>query len=505
MKRTLLCCLIGIGARLHCKRAAQEKKETPSMNDRTKEVAVIKTSEGEMVCEFWPDVAPKTVENFKKLAKSGFYDGTAFHRIIKGFMIQGGDPLTKDPTRTSRWAQAVRDTRSKRSSTINRTSAACSRWRAPAIRIRPAASFSSATARVTHLDRQYTAFGKLIKGDDVLDKNRQHTSAVDAGTKHADKAHECGKHQDRSGRFGEIIGRMSETASLADEDRRCVQMQCGPDPAAKISRRRSRAFATRRSKARRSFACRSFFARNIFANRKITPTFALAEEIPGPTTDCVRQTRCARLKVVIIASLFEKRGAGVYHNTAAIIDADGKLLGRYRKMHIPDDPLYHEKFYFTPGDLGFQAWQTSRGNIGVCVCWDQWYPEAARLTALRGARDFILSDCDRLASRRKEAIWRGATFRLGNDPAQPRDCERLLCRGRESRRPRSAGRRRRDRILGPKFHRGPERRNHRKGKRRQGRNRHRGYRLEAGWMNIARTGRFCATGASTPTPASSSG
>ena len=89
--------------------------------------------------------------------------------------------------------------------------------------------------------------------------------------------------------------------------------------------------------------------------------------------------------MAIVASLFEKRRAGVYHNTAAIIDADGEFLGKYRKMHIPDDPLYHEKFYFTPGDLGFQAWETKPGKIGVCVCWDQWYPEAARLTALRGA------------------------------------------------------------------------------------------------------------------------
>ena len=88
---------------------------------------------------------------------------------------------------------------------------------------------------------------------------------------------------------------------------------------------------------------------------------------------------------VIIASLFEKRAAGLYHNTAAIIDADGSLLGIYRKMHIPDDPLYYEKFYFTPGDLGFRAWQTRYGKIGVLICWDQWYPEAARLTALQGA------------------------------------------------------------------------------------------------------------------------
>jgi N-carbamoylputrescine amidase len=90
--------------------------------------------------------------------------------------------------------------------------------------------------------------------------------------------------------------------------------------------------------------------------------------------------------VVVIASLFEKRAAGVYHNTAAIIDADGSLLGIYRKMHIPDDPLYYEKFYFTPGDLGFKAWPTRYGKIGVLICWDQWYPEAARLTALQGAQ-----------------------------------------------------------------------------------------------------------------------
>jgi N-carbamoylputrescine amidase len=112
--------------------------------------------------------------------------------------------------------------------------------------------------------------------------------------------------------------------------------------------------------------------------------FEWAESIPGPTTE--RLSAIARSeKVVIIASLFEKRAQGLYHNTAAILDADGSFLGKYRKMHIPDDPLYYEKFYFTPGDLGFRAWQTKYAKIGVCVCWDQWYPEAARLTALQGA------------------------------------------------------------------------------------------------------------------------
>ncbi len=113
--------------------------------------------------------------------------------------------------------------------------------------------------------------------------------------------------------------------------------------------------------------------------------FELAEPIPGPTTT-VFQSLAKDLGVVVVASLFEKRAPGLYHNTAAIIDADGSFLGKYRKMHIPDDPLFLEKFYFTPGDLGFRAWDTRFGRIGVCVCWDQWYPEAARLTALQGAQ-----------------------------------------------------------------------------------------------------------------------
>jgi len=113
--------------------------------------------------------------------------------------------------------------------------------------------------------------------------------------------------------------------------------------------------------------------------------FELAEPIPGPTTARLQEL-AAELDVVIVASLFERRAAGVYHNTAVVIDADGKFLGKYRKMHIPDDPLFYEKFYFTPGDLGFLAWETKYARIGVCVCWDQWYPEAARLTAMRGAQ-----------------------------------------------------------------------------------------------------------------------
>src|SRR5260221_4848144 len=121
-----------------------------------------------------------------------------------------------------------------------------------------------------------------------------------------------------------------------------------------------------------------------FCDSEDYENFKLAEPVPGPSSE-VLSTLAKELGVVIIASLFEKRTNGIYHNTTAVLDADGNILGKSRKMHIPDDPSYYEKFYFTPGDLGFQSWKTACGNLGVCVCWDQWYPEAARLTALRGA------------------------------------------------------------------------------------------------------------------------
>src|SRR6478609_11377856 len=112
--------------------------------------------------------------------------------------------------------------------------------------------------------------------------------------------------------------------------------------------------------------------------------FDLAEAIPGPSTDAL-QVVAKELGVVIIASLFEKRAQGIYHNTTAVLDADGTYLGKYRKMHIPDDPNYYEKFYFTPGDLGYKVFKTKFATIGILICWDQWYPEAARITALMGA------------------------------------------------------------------------------------------------------------------------
>jgi N-carbamoylputrescine amidase len=121
-----------------------------------------------------------------------------------------------------------------------------------------------------------------------------------------------------------------------------------------------------------------------FCQREDAAFFDVAEPIPGPSTE--QLSRAARQAgAVVVASLFERRAAGVYHNTAVVFDADGTMLGRYRKMHIPDDPLYFEKYYFTPGDLGWQVFESRAAKVGTLVCWDQWYPEAARLTALRGA------------------------------------------------------------------------------------------------------------------------
>src|SRR5881392_3966044 len=163
-----------------------------------------------------------------------------------------------------------------------------------------------------------------------------------------------------------------------------VQMRCGPEPDKNFAHAVD--FIHEAAGQGAQITCLpELFRSQYFCQSEDHKNFALAEEIPGQSTlalgDVARETR-----IVIIASIFEKRSAGVYHNTAAIITDDGKLLGKYRKMHIPDDPLYHEKFYFTPGDLGFHAWDTRYARIGVLVCWDQWYPEAARLTVLHGAQ-----------------------------------------------------------------------------------------------------------------------
>lgn len=162
-----------------------------------------------------------------------------------------------------------------------------------------------------------------------------------------------------------------------------TQMACGEDPRANL--RRQVRLIERAAGAGAEIICtQELFASQYFCQVEDHRFFALAEPIPGPSTDTLGAL-AKKHGVVIVASLFERRAAGLYHNTAAVIDADGSILGVYRKMHIPDDPYYYEKFYFTPGDTGFRAWRTRHATIGVLVCWDQWFPEGARLTAMQGA------------------------------------------------------------------------------------------------------------------------
>ncbi len=162
-----------------------------------------------------------------------------------------------------------------------------------------------------------------------------------------------------------------------------VQMSCSPDPDQNLAKAVERIADAARQGAK--IVCLpELFRTQYFCQREDAALFDLAEPIPGPTTDAIAEA-ARKSRVAVIASVFERRAAGVYHNTAAVLDADGSLRGIYRKMHIPDDPLYYEKFYFTPGDLGFRAIDTQFGKVGTLVCWDQWYPEGARLTALQGA------------------------------------------------------------------------------------------------------------------------
>jgi len=162
-----------------------------------------------------------------------------------------------------------------------------------------------------------------------------------------------------------------------------TQMACGEDPKANL-KNQLRLVERAAGQGAKIICTQELFTSQYFCQCEDHRFFKLAETIPGPSTDALSKL-AKKHKAVIVASLFEKRAAGLYHNTAAVIDADGKLLGIYRKMHIPDDPLYYEKFYFTPGDTGFRAWETAYAKIGVLICWDQWFPEGARLTALQGA------------------------------------------------------------------------------------------------------------------------
>jgi len=162
-----------------------------------------------------------------------------------------------------------------------------------------------------------------------------------------------------------------------------VQMPCSLDPEENL--RGAIEGITKAAAAGAEIVClQELFRSQYFCREEHPRWFDLAESIPGPSTEVISGV-AKQLQVSVVASLFEKRAQGLYHNTAAVIDADGSLVGVYRKMHIPDDPLYYEKFYFTPGDLGFRNFETRYSRIGVLVCWDQWYPEGARITSLQGA------------------------------------------------------------------------------------------------------------------------
>lgn len=163
-----------------------------------------------------------------------------------------------------------------------------------------------------------------------------------------------------------------------------IQMSCSDQPQENLDKATSRIEEAARRGAQ--IVCtEELFLSRYFCQSEDHSNFQLAEPIPGPTTEALSQL-AAKHQIVIIASLFERRAPGLFHNTAVVIDADGRIAGRYRKMHIPDDPLYYEKFYFAPGDLGFRAFKTKYADVGVLICWDQWFPEAARITALKGAQ-----------------------------------------------------------------------------------------------------------------------
>jgi len=163
-----------------------------------------------------------------------------------------------------------------------------------------------------------------------------------------------------------------------------VQMSCAANPGANLAKAVQRIEAAAK-KGAKIVCLQELFRSRYFCQSEDHRNFNLAEAIPGPSTDALGEL-ARRKKIVIVASLFERRAAGIYHNTAVVLDVDGSIAGLYRKMHIPDDPLYYEKFYFTPGDLGFPSFQTRYAKIAVLVCWDQWFPEAARAASLAGAQ-----------------------------------------------------------------------------------------------------------------------
>lgn len=189
-----------------------------------------------------------------------------------------------------------------------------------------------------------------------------------------------------------------------------IQTSAGDNLAANLEKSIVRITAAAK-KGAQIVCLQELFRSRYFCQSENHKNFQLAEPIPGPTTDALGAL-AAKQKIVIVASIFERRTAGIYHNTAAVIDADGAIAGLYRKMHIPDDPLYYEKFYFTPGDLGFRSFQTRYANIGALVCWDQWFPEGARLATLSGAQILVyptaigwIPNEPRLIAQQQRAAW----------------------------------------------------------------------------------------------------
>jgi N-carbamoylputrescine amidase len=163
-----------------------------------------------------------------------------------------------------------------------------------------------------------------------------------------------------------------------------VQMSCEAEPRRNLDKALAR-IEEAAARGAKVVCLQELFRSRYFCQSEEAGNFDLAEPVPGPSTEALSAVAAAR-KVVVVGSLFERRAEGIYHNTAVVLDADGRLAGRYRKMHIPDDPHYYEKFYFTPGDLDFTAHRTAHATVGALVCWDQWFPEAARLVALAGAQ-----------------------------------------------------------------------------------------------------------------------
>ncbi|MFB3787978.1 MAG: carbon-nitrogen hydrolase [bacterium] len=192
------------------------------------------------------------------------------------------------------------------------------------------------------------------------------------------------------------MNNQSETYTLA-----LIQMRCGRDP--EVNLRRAGEFVEEAAARGARIVCLPELFRSVyFCQREDAALFDLAEPVSGPTTEALGKIARER-DVWILASIFERRAAGLYHNSLALINTDGQIAGLYRKTHIPDDPAYYEKYYFTPGDLGYQAFDTPMGRIGTLICWDQWYPEAARLTALRGAEVLFYSTAIGWHPHEKEA------------------------------------------------------------------------------------------------------